>query len=99
MPAHCTVLVQRIEATGNRCGAACGTGTGILGTFESLFVFTCFCVLLLIPFFGRFIWPLAVAGLGFKYFVTNSLDRFGHLFKKPFRKAFIRLEIVGLHID
>ena len=83
---------------GNTCGAACGTGTGILGTFESPFVFTCF-VVLLIPFFGRFICPLAVAGLGFKYFVTNSLDRFGHPFKKPFRNAFIRLEIFGLHND
>ncbi len=55
--------------------------------------------MLLIPFFGRFIWPLAVAGLGFKYSVTNSLDRFGHPFKKPFRKACIRLEIFWLHID
>jgi hypothetical protein len=83
---------------GNGCDAACATGTGLLEMFESPFVFTCFCVLL-IPFFGRFICPLAVAGLGFKYFVTNSLDIFGHPFRKPLRNAFIRLEIFGLHND
>jgi hypothetical protein len=55
--------------------------------------------MLLIPLFGHYTWPLAVAGLGFKYFVTNSLDRFGHPFNKLFLKAFIRLEIFGLHID
>jgi hypothetical protein len=31
--------------------------------------------------------------------VTNSLDRFGHPFKKPCRNAFIRLDIFGLHND
>jgi hypothetical protein len=60
-------LVPRIAATDVLLPVA---PVRILGMFESPFVFGCFCVLL-IPFFGRFIWPLAVAGLGFKYFVTN----------------------------
>ncbi len=55
-------------------------------------------LVLLIPFFKRFMCPLAIAGLGFNYFVTNSSDRLGHPFKKPFRKAFNREDIVGLHI-
>ena len=42
--------------------------------------------------------PLAVAGLGFKYLVTNSSDRLGHPFKKPFPKAFRIKDIFGLHI-
>ncbi len=54
--------------------------------------------MLLIPFFGRFMCPLVVAGLGFKYLVTSSSDRLGHPFKKPFRKAFNREDILGLHI-
>ena len=55
-------------------------------------------MLLVIPFFGRFICPLAVARLGFKYFVTNSSERFGHPFTKPFYKAFIIDNILGLRI-
>ena len=42
--------------------------------------------------------PLAVAGLGFKYLVTSSSERLGHPFKKPFRNAFNREDILGLHI-
>ena len=42
--------------------------------------------------------PLAVAGLGFKYLMTSSSDRLGHPFKKPFRNAFNREDILGLHI-
>ena len=37
--------------------------------------------LLLIPFFGRFMCPLAAAGLGFKYLVTRSSERLRHPFK------------------
>ncbi len=55
--------------------------------------------MLRIPFLGRFIWPLAVAGLGFKYFVTNVLLMFGHPLRKPFFNAFIRVEIFRLHRD
>jgi hypothetical protein len=57
-----------------------------------------FLLVLLIPFFGRFICPLTVAGLGFKYLVTRSSERLGHLFKNPFCKAFNREDILGLHI-
>ena len=42
--------------------------------------------------------PLA-AGLGFKYLVTNSSDRLGHPFKKPFCKVFNRDNLfIRLHI-
>jgi hypothetical protein len=57
-----------------------------------------FFLVLLIPFLGRFMCPLAVAGLGFKYLVTSSSDRLGHPFKKPFRNAFNSEDILGLHI-
>ncbi len=77
-------------------GATSGTGAGIIGTSISPFVFTLIQVLLM-PFFGRFMCPLAVAGLGFKYFVTNFSERLGHPFKKPFRMAFRRDKILGLH--
>ncbi len=56
-----------------------------------------FGVVLRIPILGHFIWPFAVAGLGFKYFVTNSLLVFGHPLRKLFFNAFIRVEIFGLH--
>ena len=52
-----------------------------------------FVLVLQILFFGRFMWPFAVAGLGFRYFVTNSLLRSGHPLRKPFFIAFMRLEI------
>jgi hypothetical protein len=58
-------------------------------------LFKVFCVVLLIPFFGRFMCPFAVAGLGFKYFVTNSSLRLGHPLRKPCQIAFMREEILG----
>ena len=64
----------------------------MLRIVASPLVFACFWVLL-IPFFGRFICPFAVAGLGFKYYVTNLSDIFGHPIRYPYRKAFIKLEI------
>ena len=75
-------------------GATWGIGTGTCGT-PSPFVLA-FLLVLLIPFFGRFISPLAVAGLGFKYLVTRSSERLGHPFKNPFREAFNREDILGL---
>ena len=77
-------------------GAIWGIGTGI-GCTVSPFVLA-FLPVLRIPFLGRFICPLAVAGLGFKYLVTRSSDRSGHPFKKPFLMAFKREDILGLHI-
>ena len=58
-----------------------------------------FVCVLRIPFLGRFMCPLAVAGLGFRYFVTSSLLRSGHPLRKPFFNAFMRLDIVGLQSD
>jgi hypothetical protein len=77
-------------------GATWGIGTGTDCTAPPFVL--AFLLVLLIPFLGRFMWPLAVAGLGFKYLVTSSSDRLGHPFKKPFRKAFKREDILGLHI-
>ena len=77
-------------------GVTWGTGTGT-GCTSSPFVLA-FLLVLLIPFFGCFMCPVAIAGLGFRYLVTRSLERLGHPFKKPFHKAFNREDILGLHI-
>jgi hypothetical protein len=58
-----------------------------------------FGVVLRIPWCGRFMWPLAVAGLGFKYLRISVSDIFGHPLRNPFRVALRSLEIVGLHSD
>ncbi len=79
-----------------RGGAIWGIGTGT-GCTVSPFVLALLLVLC-IPFLGRFMCPLAVAGLGIKYLVTSSSDRLRHPFKKPFRNAFKREDILGLHI-
>ena len=54
---------------GKMIGASCLIVVGIFIT-PSPFFGSIFCVLL-IPCFGRFMWPFAVAGLGFKYFTTS----------------------------
>ncbi len=77
-------------------GAIWGIGTGTGCTVSPLVV--ALLLVLRIPFLSRFMCPLAVAGLGFKYLVTSSPDRLGHPFKKPFRNAFKREDILGLHI-
>ena len=51
------------------------------------------------PCRGRFIWPLAVAGLGFKYLMMSVSEILGHPLRKPFRVALSSLDIVGLHSD
>jgi hypothetical protein len=83
---------------GKRGGATCGTGAGTMDTSISPFVFTLIQVHLM-TFFGHFMCPLAVLGLGFKYVMTSSLKRMGHPFKKPFCVAFRRDMILGLHRD
>jgi hypothetical protein len=80
-----------------RGGATWGTGLGT-GCMSSPSVLA-FLLVLLIPFFERFMCSLAVARLGFKYLVTNSLDRLGHPFKKQYHKAFNREDILGFHIS
>ncbi len=44
-------------------------------------------------------WPFAVVGLGLRYLRMSFLDIFGHPLRKPFRVAFDRVEILGLHKD
>jgi hypothetical protein len=44
---------------------------------------------------GRFICPLAVAGLGSSYFTMSFLVKLGH----PLLVAFNRVDILGLHKD
>ena len=58
-----------------------------------------FGVVLLIPCRGRFMHPLAVAGLGLRYLSTNSSLIFGHPLRKPLRMALMSLDILGLHSD
>ncbi len=43
----------------------------------------CRCVVLWIPWWGRFMWPFAVAGLGLRYRVTPLSVRLGHPLRKP----------------
>ena len=76
-------------------GATWGTRVGTLLTTTPFFV-AAFPVLL-IPFFGHFMWPFAVAGLGFKNFVTSSLLRLGHPWREPLHSAFMSDDILGLH--
>ncbi len=54
-------------------------------------------MVLRIPWHGRFIWPLAVAGIGFKYLRISFSEMLGHPLRKPLRVAFRSLDIVGLH--
>lgn len=56
-------------------------------------------VVLRIPCRGRFIWPLAVAGLGFKYFRISFSVMLGHPLRNPRRTAFSSVEIVGFPND
>ncbi len=56
------------------------------------------CVLLM-PCLGCFMWPFAIAGLGFRYLRINILVKFGHPLRKPFCTAFISVDIFGLHND
>ena len=44
-------------------------------------------------------WPLAVAGLRFKYLRMSISEILGHPFRKPFRVALSSLDILGLHSD
>ena len=44
-------------------------------------------------------WPLAVAGLGFKYLRISFSVIFGHPLRNPFCVALRSLEMVGLHND
>jgi hypothetical protein len=56
-------------------------------------------VVLQIPWWGRFMWPFAVARLGLRYLVTPLAVKFGHPLRNPLRMALSRVDIRGLHRD
>ena len=76
----------------------CGT-CWIIGGVSCRGVALVFRMVLRIPWRGRFMWPLAVAGLGFKYLRMSFSEMLGHPFRKPFRVALRSLDIFGLHSD
>jgi hypothetical protein len=51
------------------------------------------------PILGHFMWPLAVAGLGLRYFATLMAVRLGNPLRYPQQMAFKSIEILGLHKD
>ena len=59
----------------------------------------CFGVVLWMPCRGCFMWPFAVAGLGFRYFSISFSEMLGHPLRKPLRVALRSVDIVGLHRD
>jgi hypothetical protein len=50
-----------------------------------------------VPCLGRFMYPLAVAGLGLIYLRINVSVIFGHPLMKPLQTALSRVKILGLH--
>ena len=76
----------------------CGT-CWITGCVSCCGIALFFGVVLRIPWRGRFMCPLAVAGLGFKYLRMSFSEMLGHPFRKPFRVALRSLDILGLHSD
>jgi len=51
------------------------------------------------PCCGRFMWPLAVAGLGFRYLRISFSEMLGHPLRKPVCVALRSMDIFGLHGD
>jgi hypothetical protein len=60
---------------------------------------SCFGVVLQILWRGRFMCPLAVAGLRLRYFKINFLLMFGHPSRNPRRTALSNVKILGLPRD
>ena len=58
-----------------------------------------FGVVLRIPWRGRFMWPFAVAGIGFRYLRISFSEMLGHPFRNPVCVAVGSLDILGLHSD
>ncbi len=54
---------------------------------------------LFIPCCGRFMCPLVVPGLAFRYLVMSFLVILGHPLRKSFCVAFNNVDILGLHKD
>ncbi len=88
-PGYCLTLSKRGKIWfGTGTGAACvGMGLGHL------------MVILWMLFFGPFMWPLAVAGFGLRYLITNSSFKFGHPLRKPLQRYLRRVDILGLYRD
>ena len=59
----------------------------------------CFGQVLLILCHGRFMWPLAVPGLGLRYLVIRFTVMFGQPLRKPFCVALSNDDILGLLSD
>ena len=76
----------------------CGT-CWIIGGVSCRGVALVFRMVLRIPWRGRFMWPLAISGLGFKYLRMSFSEMLGHPIRKPFRVALRSLDILGLHGD
>ena len=73
----------------------CELGSGCVGMGRH----SCHGVVLQIPWWGLFICPFAVAGLGLRYLVSPLAVRFGHPLRKPRRMALSRVDIRGIHRD
>jgi hypothetical protein len=72
---------------------------GLFGTGGITLACSSFCLVQLMPICGRFMWPLAVPGLGLRYLVTPAALIFGHPFTKPRLMALSKVEMQGLHKD
>ena len=59
----------------------------------------CFGRVHLIPYRGRFMWPLAVPGLRLRYLVMSFTVILGQPLRKPFHVAFSNNDILGLPSD
>ncbi len=77
------------------CSGGCTVGIATPTSFHGSIMF--FSHVLLIPCQGRFIWPFAVAELGWRYLRINFSERLGHPLRNPFQTALSRVEVLGLH--
>ncbi len=87
-PGYARGSLNRGKMGATNSGASCGNSSIVFEDKECM---------LLMPWCKCFMWPLAVAWLGFKYLRINILLIFGHPFKKPCCVAFKSVEIWGLH--
>ncbi len=86
--------------SGNTSGliwaAGCRGALGMIGIGLSLGAFG---RVLIIPWWGHFMWPFVVVGLGFRYWRINDSKIFGHPLRKPLCVALSHVEILGLPND
>jgi hypothetical protein len=94
---HTTLLM---ELSRERTSMSVGGRLALMGSGPALALIGACAMMhrvLCIPILGRFMWPLAIAGLGLRYLVTPTTVRFGHPLRKPRRIAFRSVEMRGLH--